>query len=313
MSTFQKQTIAVIGATGQVGSQTVRTLLKLGHNVIAITRNLQSDLSGKLKEFKDNGAHIAEVTDMQDKTQIMAAIKGADTLICCAPGDQTVITELEPIWLEAAIASGVKRFVPTEFGCHTRGVDYGDGILFDYKKDLHEKIFKSGIGWTFIYTGGIFDYFLPNLRFFNKITTFGNMELPIYAHEIKDIGQIIAMAITDDRTMNRCVQMDFNVLTQLEMIDLLKEHHPNHAFEYEHFSSEYITEQRLIANDDVSAKKGAETDRERWGINYVIYVIGKLANFTDETIKASELFPDYRVRKTPAQAIANPEFIFDTE
>ncbi|KLV03694.1 Isoflavone reductase [Photobacterium aquae] len=313
MSEFKKQTIAIIGATGQVGTPLTRTLLKLGHDVIAITRNVQSGLSDKLQEFAEKGARIVAVSNIADQDLMAQAIQGADALVCAVPGDQNVIKNLEPIWLEAALQAGVKRFVPTEFGAHTRGLDYGDGSLFDVKKDFHEKLFKSGIGWTFIYTGGIFDYFLPNLRFFRKITTFGDMELPIYTHEINDIGHIAALAVTDDRTLNRCVQLDFNVLTQTEMLDLLHKSHPDHSFEYEHFSSEFITEQRLTASDAVTAKKGAETDRERWGINYVIYVIGKLALFTDETVRASELYPDYTVSKTPAQALADPAFVFDDE
>ncbi|MGV2986650.1 aromatic alcohol reductase [Vibrio sp. E150_011] len=313
MSAFKKQTIAIIGATGQIGTPLTRTLLELGHDVIAITRSLQSGLSDKLQEFTDKGARIVEVADMKDKAQMAKAIKGADSLVCAVPGDQTIINELEPIWLEAALEANVKRFVPTEFGVHTRGVEYGDGVLFDCKKDFHEKLFQSGIGWTFIYTGGIFDYFLPNLRYFRTITTFGDMALPIYTHEITDIGHLAALAITDERTMNRCVQMDFNVLSQNEMLGLVKKYHPNHEFEYEHFSSEFITEQRLTASNEVTAKKGAETDRERWGINYVIYVIGKLACFTDETLRSSELYPDFKVSKTPEDALADPTFIYDNE
>lgn len=313
MSEQKKQTIAIIGATGQVGTPLTLNLLNMGHDVIAITRSLTPDLSGKLKLFAKNGARIAEVSDMRNQTLIEKAIQGADVLVCAVPGDQTTISELEPIWLEAALSVGVKRFVPTEFGCHTRSLDYGDGVLFDCKKNFHEKLFKSGIDWTFIYTGGIFDYFLPNLRFFHKITTFGQMELPIYVHEIEDIGRISALAITDERTLNRCVQLDYNVLTQTEMLELLEKHHPNHQFEYEHFSSEFITEQRLTASDVVTAKKGAETDRERWGINYVIYVIGKLAGFTGESVRASALYPDFVVSKTPEQAISDPDFIFDSE
>lgn len=311
MSNFKKQTIAIIGATGQVGTPLTNTLLDLGHDVIAITRSLKDGGSDKLQVFADKGARIVEVSNMHDKALLVAAIQGADTLVCAVPGDQTIISELEPIWLEAALEAGVKRFVPTEFGCHTRGLEYGDGILFDFKKDLHKKILESGIGWTLIYTGGIFDYFLPNLRFFRTITTFGNMNQPIYTHDIHDIGYIAALAVTDDRTLNRCVQMDYNVLTQNEMLNLVHKYYPDHEFEYEHFSSEFITEQRLTASNEVTAKKGAETDRERWGINYVIYVIGKLANFTDETLRATDLYPDFIVSKTPEQAIADPAFLFD--
>jgi len=40
-------------------------------------------------------------------------------------------------------------------------------------------------------------------------------------------------------------------------------------------------------------------------------VLGKLAGFTDETVRASQLYLDYQVSRTPAQAIANPDFVFE--
>ena len=64
------------------------------------------------------------------------------------------------------------------------------------------------------------------------------------------------------------------------------------------------------AGDEISAKKGAETDKERWGINYVIYVIGKLAAFTDQTLRATELFSDY-VCKRPEEALSDTKFVFE--
>ena len=77
-----------------------------------------------------------------------------------------------------------------------------------------------------------------------------------------DIGRLAAMALTDDRTFNKCVQLDFNMKTQRENIDLLKKYYPEYPFEYEHFSSEFITEKRNTATDEVTAKKGAETDKD---------------------------------------------------
>lgn len=311
MYTFRKQVVAIIGATGQIGTPLTNKLLDLGHDVIIIHRTLHGQNSDKLIAYQAQGARLIHVKDMLDIEKMTSALEGADTLISAAPGSKEIITECEPLWLKAALKAGVKRFVPTEFGCHTRNLDKGDGILFDYKKALHKEIIESGIGWTFFYNGGIFDYFLPNLRFFRKITTFGDLELPIYTHDIDDIGYIAALALTDDRTLNQCVQMDYNVLTQTKMIHLLKTHFPDYEFEYEHFSSAFITDARNTAGNDVTAKKGAETDRERWGINYVIYVIGKLASFTDETLRSSELYPDYQVKRTPEQAIADPGFVFD--
>ena len=299
--------ISIIGATGQVGTPLTQTLLAEGHSVRILTR---SDTNDRLREYKGAGAEIKLCPDMRDTASIASAIEGSDTLICATPASETIITEFEPAWLEAAKQAGVGRFVPTEFGAHTQNLNYGDGVLFDHKKRLHEKIFESGVGWTFYYNGGIFDYFLPNLRFFEEITTFGDIDIPIYTHAINDIGRIAALSLTDDRTLNRCVQMDYQKVTQREMLNVLNEAWPDYPFIFKHYSSAYITKMMGEAGADVSAKQGAETDEERWGINNVIYVLGKLAAFTDETVRTSELFPDF-VYQDAKDAIADPSFVFE--
>lgn len=302
--------IAVIGATGQVGTPLTMGLLNEGHEVSIITRKRGLLNESKLAIYEDLGGKVVVCSQMQDVDAVASAIKDCDTLVAAVPGSKAIIQESEPIWLKAAIKAGLERFVPTEFGCHTQAIEMGDGVIFDNKKRFHELLFASGIGWTFYYNGGFFDYFLPNLRFFPKITTFGNLELSIYAHDIEDVGYIGSLAVTDHRTLNKCVQVDYNALTQNEMLALLKKFWPDYPFEYEYFSSEYIIEMKEKAGDVISAKKGAETDKERWGINYVIYVIGKLAAFNDQTLRATELYPDY-VCKRPEEALSDPKFVFE--
>lgn len=311
MYSFKKQRVAVIGAAGQVGTTLTKGLLSLGHEVVVLTRGRSGNSDDKLAGYEALGARIEAVADMQDVSLMAKALKGIDILICAVPGSKEIITNAQPVWLDAAVKAGVKRFVPTEFGCHTQALAMGEGEVFDNKKQFHEKLFKADIGWTLFYNGGIFDYFLPNLRFFRKITTFGDLSLPIYTHHIDDIGYVAALALTDERTLNKCVQMDFSAISQTDMLNALKANYPEYRFEYEHFSGEFITEERLRASDEVTAKKGGETDKERWGINYVIYVLGKLAMFTDGTLRTSELYPDYQVSMTPAEAIADPGFVFE--
>jgi len=209
----------------------------------------------------------------------------------------------------SAVQANVSRFVPTEYGCHTRAANFGDCVLLDCKKRFQEKLLSSGIQWTLIYPGGFHDYFLPNLRYWDKITTFGDLDIPIYTHAVDDIGRIIARIITDSRTVNKCVQLDYYSLTQNKMLQLLKEYYPDANFEYEHYSPEKILELRESSGDSITAKKGAESDRERWGLNYVIYVLGKLACFTEETLRASELYPDYNPKK-PEESLSDKEFVF---
>ncbi|MGR5145709.1 NmrA family NAD(P)-binding protein [Photobacterium alginatilyticum] len=305
---MKKQHVAVIGAAGQVGTPLTRGLLSLGHDVTIITRKMQKD--AKLKAFEELGASVSFCADMHDADIMADILQGVDTLVASVPGSKSIIEQSEPVWLEAALKAGVKRFVPTEFGCHTQALEMGDGEVFDNKKRFHDLLMSTGIGWTLFYNGGIFDYFLPNLRFFRKITTFGELELPIYTHDIDDIGYLAALAVTDERTLNKCVQVDFNALSQHDMLALLKQYWPDYSFEYEHFSSEYITTMKESAGDEVTAKKGSETDKERWGINYAIYVIGKLAAFNEQTLRTSELYPDY-VCKRPEEVLNEAKFVFE--
>jgi len=311
MYQFEKQRIAIIGAAGQIGKPLTQGLLSLGHEVVLLCRDKASGLNPLLIEFQEQGAQLIVLDSLSDKSALTSALAGCDTLICAVPGSKSIITHDEPLWLEAALEAGVNRFVPTEFGAHTLAIEYGEGEIFDHKKALHQKIFDSGIGWTFFYNGGIFDYFLPNLRFFDSITTFGNLDFPIYTHHIDDIGYCAALALTDKRTINHCVQMDFTSVSQTEMLQLLESNFPNYPFEYHHYSTAYITHANQNSGNEVSAKKGAETDKERWGINNVIYVLNKLASFDEKTLRTSELFPEFELSYTVEQALADPLFVFE--
>ena len=165
--------------------------------------------------------------------------------------------------------------------------------------------------YTLIFTGGFFDYFLPNLRLFDKITTFGDLSVSFATHDINDIAAVAARSVVDDRTINKAVQIYANVVMQTEVVDILRNCWPNHEFQYEHISPEEIAHRREHADPTtVSAKGGAESDRERAGINYTIWVLGRLsAPEHENTLNASDLYPDYVYRK-PVEVLCDSEFVF---
>ncbi len=302
--------IAIVGSTGQIGRYLTENLLAAGHRVRMIARKRDASTNKMVTDFESKGADFLLVEDTANPDKMFEAMKGCDTFVAAVPGSQDIILKLEPIWLEAAKKAGIKRFVPTEFGAHTRNIDYGDGIIFDHKKDFHKKLFNSGLDWTLIYNGIIHDYALPNMRFFNEITTFGNLDIPIYTHVIEDIGRHAALAITDDRTRNKCVQMDYQCISQKQMVQFVKKYWSCEPLVYKYYSTKYIQLQKENAGDQISAKAGAETDKERWGINNVVYVLGKLHAFTDETVRSSTLWPDF-VSKTPEDSIKDPRFFLE--
>lgn len=308
--------VAVVGSTGQVGFRLSKELLKLGHSVVAISRSRTSHNESRLAVLKGDGAICKFCNDYADVDKMAEAFSSCDTAAVTTRASVEIIREVEPKILEAAVKAGVKRFVPNEFGVHTMELEYGSGTLFDAKKDFQKKLFASGLDWTIIYNGYIFDYFLPNFRFFEQITTFGNTKLLIATHDIGDITAVAARAIVDSRTINKAVQLYYNVLTQEDAIAMFRKYWPNLEFEVKHVSTEEITYLKDHGDPNaVSAKAGAESDRERHGINYAIFVLGKLtAPNAPNTLNANDLYPEY-VYKKPEEALSDRKFVFgdDTE
>lgn len=303
--------VAVVGGTGQVGYPLTEELLKLGVDVVVVSRKRNDRNKEKLNSLMTKGAELQFCGEYENIENLIEIFEGVDVVVVTTQVNVDIVNNVEPKIVEAAERAGVKRFIPCEFGLNTLALDYGNGILFDAKKSLQEKIFKTDMQWTMVFAGGIFDYFLPNLRMFEKITTFGDLEVEFPTHDIKDIAIISARAVIDKRAINKAVQIYGNVVTQKELLDLLKENWKQYEFEYEHVSTEEIIHKKDHSDPNIiSAKAGAESDQERFGINYCVYVLGKMAdNKHPDIVLSTELYPDFTYKK-PQESISNPLFVF---
>jgi uncharacterized protein YbjT (DUF2867 family) len=303
--------IAVIGASGQVGMTLSLELNRFGHKVVAISRGRTAANQSQLDKLQALGMLPIFQEDLTDVKRMATILSGCDIVIVALRANARLVRQLGPPILEAAIEARARRFVPDEFGTKTKCLDYGVGTLFDAKKEFQERVFASGLEWTLLFPGGIFDYFLPNLRLFKRITTFGNLDCTFPTHSLKDIGSICARAVIDPRTANKAVQMYANVVTQKQLLQMLNSFWPDYQFEFEHVSTETIMYLREHGDPvQVSAKGGAEPDRERHGINYATYVLCKLACLDDpDILNANELYPNH-VYKKPEEALADPKFVF---
>jgi len=305
------QKVAVIGATGQIGLPLCRALLCQGHRVVAISRGRTTVNSQPLATLEQAGARVVIHEDLRDIGALARTLEGCDVVVVALRMSVAILERYGPPVLEAARLAGVRRFVPDEFGVHTLSLDEGVGVLFDAKKTFQHRLFDSGLEWTLLFNGYIFDYFLPNLRMFDAITTFGDLDLPIATHHIDDIGAIAARVVTDPRTANRAVQLQANQISQRRALELLRSLWPGTHFPFIHYTREQIlTELERAEPHRYSAKTGAENDLERWGINKAIFVLGRLSNLDDpQTLDASALYPGHRFVR-PEEVLADPQFVF---
>ena len=107
-----KKNIAVIGATGNLGNRIIKFLIEKDANVTAVVRH--SSDAKTLNILENLGAKIikADFNNIQDLTK---AFQGNSCVVSALAGLRDVIINTQTIVLNAAIATGVPRFIPSDY------------------------------------------------------------------------------------------------------------------------------------------------------------------------------------------------------
>lgn len=152
MSSQQGRRIAIVGATGTVGSVTLSALLKKGlHKITAISR------------AESSATFPGEVTvkkgDYADPSFLASALQGQDVLILqvnMMPDSM----ESQVTLIEAAAKAGVRWVLPTEFGSDIYSPIATDFPMTGMKKKYRDLIEEKGMDWVAIVNNPWFDWSL---------------------------------------------------------------------------------------------------------------------------------------------------------
>ncbi|TDZ46968.1 Pinoresinol reductase 1 [Colletotrichum trifolii] len=150
------KTVAVVGASGLVGLRVVKALQDHGFTVTAISR----ESSGAT--FPEGVA--VRKADLNSVASLTAALAGQDAVISAISTVAAVVHGSQDPLIDASVAAGVRRFVPSEYGLNTRnlkGKILGDWLLaktaaVDYLIEKAEE--NPGFTWTGIGTSLFFDW-----------------------------------------------------------------------------------------------------------------------------------------------------------
>ncbi|KQS36257.1 NmrA family NAD(P)-binding protein [Pedobacter sp. Leaf194] len=163
-----KKTILVAGATGHLGSMICLALAERGAAVKALVRP-ESDPE-KIAFLTRNG--IAPVSaQYSDLKSLAEACRGADCIISALAGLGEVIVEHQSALLDAAIMSGVKRFIPSDFCTDYNPLVPGENRNFDLRRKFKAYIDGKTIAATSVFNGAFADilkYNTPILDLKNK-------------------------------------------------------------------------------------------------------------------------------------------------
>ncbi|KAD3066516.1 hypothetical protein R6Q59_019260 [Mikania micrantha] len=272
--------IFVAGATGKVGSRTVRELLKLGFNVRAGVRSTQraESLVKSVKEMKlddvlsDGSQPIEKLQlvecDLEKPEQIKPALGNASTVICCiGASEKEIFDVLGPYridfqatknLIDAAAAAKAKHFIlvtslgTNKFGFPAAVLNLFWGVLC-WKRKAEEALLASGIPYTIVRPGGMerpTDSFKEthNLTLSPSDTLFGGLVSNLQVAEL-----LAFMAKNPDLSYCKVVEVVAETTAPLTpMGDLLTKIPPQRAIPYQPKEPEAIKEPEPVSKSTIS-------------------------------------------------------------
>jgi uncharacterized protein YbjT (DUF2867 family) len=143
--------IALVGATGNLGTHVLQAMLEGGqHSITVITRSASSatfppSVALKKGDYHDD-SFLADALQGQDVLIIMLAFAGLP--------DQHLL-------FEAAAKAGVKFVIPSDYGASSADEKLAAAIpVIALKRADHKKIEDLGMKWISVVTSGWIDYSL---------------------------------------------------------------------------------------------------------------------------------------------------------
>ena len=271
----------VLGASGNVGKPIVEFLLAAGFVVSALTRETsQSTFPSEVKVVRSSFT----------PESLTQAFKGQDAVVSTIA---TYSTTEQNLAIDAMIAAGVKRFIPSEYGVDTsdpRTLDILPPAKGKVDTIQYLKTKEDSISWTGVIVGGFFDWAMMvgalgwNLR--NKsVTVFDSGDQAWEATNIEQIARAVAACLSPEhyeQTSNRYVYVNSFTVTQNQVITEL-EKAMGTKLKLEHVKSSEVAEaaRKELAGGELEYSTGSAYVKGSIGlIGTQVYNLDDLNNYS---------------------------------
>ena len=196
-----KKIILVAGATGNLGERIINALLARGAEVRAVVRS-GCDIE-KLNKLEKLGVKIFTV-NMSNVEEISNACVGVFCVVSALQGLQEVIVDTQRVLLDAAIAAGVPRFIPSDYSIDITKFPPGENRNLDQRRDFHKYLDKTSISATTIFNGAFAELLtgqMPLIFFkLKRILYWGNADQRMDFTTMDDTAAFTANAALDPST-----------------------------------------------------------------------------------------------------------------
>jgi len=194
-----EKTIIVAGGTGNLGGRIIKALLKKEVEVRVLVRSGSN--KEKIAALEQLGAKIFTV-DMNSEQEIAEVCKGATCVVSALAGLEDVIIETQKILLNAAIAAGVPRFIPSDYSLDFTKFKDGENRNLDLRRQFHYFLDSTSIAATSIFNFTFMDMLtneIPMIIFKKRwVLYWGNADHKISFTTIDDTANYTAKVAVDD-------------------------------------------------------------------------------------------------------------------
>ncbi|MCB2377351.1 NmrA family NAD(P)-binding protein [Hymenobacter sp. BT635] len=193
--------ILVAGATGDLGGRITLALRQRGATVRALVRP-ETD-SAKVDHLTQLGVEVQRV-EFADHAALTRACAGASCVVSVLAGLREVIVDAQTQLLNAAVAAGVPRFIPSDFASDYTQQAPGLNRNFDLRREFQARLDQAPIAATSILNGAfaeVLTYNIPLLDFKQQqVGYWEDADWPIDFTTMNDTAAFTAAAALDATT-----------------------------------------------------------------------------------------------------------------
>lgn len=191
------QTIVLAGLGGDLGGRIARALIAQGSEVRALVR-----AAGDGPRHAPDIPGLKRVTvDYGDAATLAEACRGAACVVSSLNGLAPVILEAQGRLLDAAVAAGVPRFIPSDFSLDFTETEPGGNRNLDLRRTFMERVDRAPIRATSILNGAFSDLLTGQapiiLKAPRKVLYWGDADQPLDFTARDDVAHYTAAAALD--------------------------------------------------------------------------------------------------------------------
>lgn len=189
------------GATGDLGFRIAQELLKRGATVRALVRI--GNIRPKVVDLQEIGVEVVAI-DFNSVTALTNACAGATCVVSALSGLREVIVGTQKRLLDAAVAAGVPRFIPSDYCIDYTKLPAASNRNLDLRREFNQRLDQSPIQATSILNGMFTDLLTgqaPVVLFgLKRVVYYGDANQPLDFTTTANTAESTAAAALDPTT-----------------------------------------------------------------------------------------------------------------